>query len=59
MCVVSIDKALSAGDFHSLMEITKVQDFADLLSVDLDSSYQQSADDAVTLSQSHRVYTHL
>ena len=38
--VVSIDKALSAGDFHSLMEITKVHDFADLLTADLDSSYQ-------------------
>ena len=48
--VVSIDKALSAGDFHSLMEITKVHDFADLLSADLDSSYQQCTDDAGTMS---------
>ena len=59
LCVVSIDKALSAGDFHSLMEITKVQDFADLLSVDLDSSYQQSADDAVTLSVPQSLHTQL
>ena len=44
LCVASIDKALSGGDFHSLMEITKVHDFADLLTADLDSSYQQSAD---------------
>ena len=50
LCVVSIDKALGAGDFHSLMEITKVQDFADLLTADLDSSYQQSADDVGTMS---------
>ena len=50
LCVVSIDKALSAGDFHSLMEITKVHDFADLLTADLDSTYQQSADDAGTMS---------
>ena len=42
--VVSIDKALSAGDFHSLMETTKVHDVADLLTADLDSSYQQPAD---------------
>ena len=51
MCVVNIDKVLSAGNFHSLVhEITDVQDFADLLSVDLDSSYQQSADDTGTMS---------
>ena len=42
--VVSIDKALSAGDFHSLMETTKVHGVADLLTADLDSSYQQPAD---------------
>ena len=42
--VVSIDKALSACDFHSLMETTKVHDVADLLTADLDSSYQQPAD---------------
>ena len=47
LSVVSIDKALIAGDFHSLMKITKVHDLADLLTADLDSSYQQSADDDV------------
>ena len=46
LCVVNIDKALSAGDFHSLMETTKVHDIADLLTADLDSSYQQPADEA-------------
>ena len=50
MGVASIDKALSAGDFHSLMEVTNVHDFADLLTADLDSSYQQSADDVGTVS---------
>ena len=39
LCVVSMDKALGAGDFHSLMEITKVHDVTDLLTADLDSSY--------------------
>ena len=39
---VSIDKALGASDFHSLMEITKVYDVADLLTADLDSSYQHA-----------------
>ena len=52
--VVSIDKALSAGEFHSLMKITKVHDFADLLTADLDSSYQQSADDAGTQMQTSK-----
>ena len=40
LCVVSIDKAPSAGDFHSLMETTKVHDVADLLTADLDSSHK-------------------
>ena len=55
--VVSIDKALSAGEFHSLMKITKVHDFADLLTADLDSSYQQSADDAGTQMQTSKCCT--
>ena len=59
LCVVSIDKALSAGDFHSLMEITKVHDVADLLTADLDSSYQQSADDAGTVSVPQSLETQL
>ena len=45
-------KALSAGDFHSLMEITKMQ-------ADLDSSYQQSADDAGTMSVPQSLETQL
>ena len=48
--VVSIDKVLSVGDFHSLMEVTKVHDFADLLTADLDSSYQQPAGGVGTVS---------
>ena len=32
------------------MQVTKVHDFADLLTADLDSSYQQSADVAGTVS---------
>ena len=59
LCVVSIDKALGAGDFHSLMEITKVHDVADLLTADLDSSYQQSADDAATVSVPQSLETQL
>ena len=59
LCVVSIDKALGAGDFHSLMEITKVHDVADLLTADLDSSYQQSADDAGTVSVPQSLETQL
>ena len=51
--------ALSAGDFHSLMETTKVHDFADLLTADLDSSYQQSADDAGTMSVPQSLETEL
>ena len=40
LCVVNIDKALSAGDFHSLIETIKVHDVADLLTADLDSSHK-------------------
>ena len=59
LCVVSIDKALGAGNFHSLMEITKVHDVADLLTADLDSCYQQSADDAGTVSVPQSLQTQL
>ena len=38
--VVSIDKALSAGDFHSLMEITKVHDFGLLMMQELCQSHR-------------------
>ena len=43
LVVLNIDKALRAGDLHSLMEVTKVRDFATLLTNDLDSSYEQCA----------------
>ena len=45
--VLNIDKALRTCDLHSLMEITKVTDFAVLLTNDLDASYEQCADVAV------------
>ena len=50
LVVLNIDKALHAGDFHSLMEIAKVHDFAVLLTNDLDTSYEQCAD--VTVADS-------
>ena len=59
LCVVSIEKALGAGDFHSLMETTKVHDVADLLTADLDSTYQQSASNAVTVSVPQSLETQL
>ena len=45
--VLNIDKALSTGDLHFLKEITKVPDFAVLLTNDLDCSYEQHIDAAV------------
>ena len=45
--VLNIDKALRTCDLHSLMESTKVTDFAVLLTNDLDASYEQCADVAV------------
>ena len=47
MGVLNIDKALSTGDLHFLKEITKVPDFAVLLTNDLDCSYEQHIDAAV------------
>ena len=41
--VAAIDKALGAGDFRALIEITKVRDFVALLMNDLDSSYEQQS----------------
>ncbi len=35
-----IDKALLAGDFHALMEITNVVTFESVLSNDVQSSYE-------------------
>ena len=39
--VDDIDEALCAGDFHALMELTKVDDFDTLFSNDAESSYEQ------------------
>ena len=39
--VGDIDEALCAGDFHALMELTKVDDLDSLLSKDVESSYEQ------------------
>ena len=38
--VQMIDRAMSSGDFHTLMEITKTCDFEALLSNDIDTSYE-------------------
>ena len=39
LCVCDIDKAMCAGDFHALMEITKITDFETMLTNDVESSY--------------------
>ena len=44
--VQKIDRALSSGDFHTLMEITKIGDFATLLSNDINTSYEQCTEAA-------------
>ena len=43
-CVQNIDNALSAGDYHTLMEITDLTDFEALLSNEVESTYEQCAD---------------
>ena len=48
--VLNIDKALRTGDLHFLKEITKVPDFAVLLTIYLDCSYEQHIDAAVASS---------
>ena len=45
-CVKNIDNALSAGDFHTLMEITKLSDFATLLSNEVETTYEQCTETA-------------
>ena len=45
-CVQNIDNALSAGDFHALMEVTKVTDFESLLSNEVETTYEQSTETA-------------
>ena len=60
MRVLRIDSALHAGDFlHSLMEITKVHDFASLLTNSLDSSYEQCCDVAGTDSVLRNIESYL
>ncbi len=44
MLVFDIDKALRAGDFHTLMEITKMVDFEAVLSNDVQSSFEHCTD---------------
>ena len=44
--VEMIDRAMSSGDFHTLMEITKTFDFETLLSNDIDTSYEQCTEAA-------------
>ena len=49
--VQMIDRALDSGDFHTLMEITKICDFENLLSNDINTSYEQctkAADSVLT-----------
>ena len=46
MGVQMIDRALSIGDFHTLMEITKICDFETLLSIDINTSYEQCTEAA-------------
>ena len=43
-CVLEIDEALSAGDYHKLMEIANIRTFGALLKNDLDSKYEQCND---------------
>ena len=45
-CMQSMDKALSTGDFHTLMEITKLNDFEALLSNEVETTYEQCTEAA-------------
>ena len=63
--VDDIDEALCGGDFHALLELTKVDDFDTQFSNDVESSYEQctgSADGDSMLRQPHLesqlLYTH-
>ena len=44
--VKNIDKALSAGDFHTLMELTKLNNFEVLLSNEVETTYEQCTEAA-------------
>ena len=41
--ISAIDEALSAGDFHKLMEVAGIQTFESLIHIDMDSRYEQCA----------------
>ena len=41
---INIDNALSAGDYHTLMDITDLNDFEAMLSNEVESTYEQCAD---------------
>ena len=45
-CVQNIDNALSAGDYHTLMDITDLNDFEAMHSNEVESTYEQCADSA-------------
>ena len=45
-CVKNIDKALSTGDFHTLVEITKLNNFEALLSNEVETTYEQCTEAA-------------
>ena len=45
-CVQNIDNALSAGDYHTLLDITDLNDFKAMLSSEVESTYEQCADSA-------------
>ena len=47
-CVQNIDKALSTGDFYTLMEITKLNDFEALLSNEIETAQKQCTTAATT-----------
>ena len=47
--VQMIDRAMSSGDFHTLMVINKTCDFETLLSNDIDISYEQCTETADTV----------
>ena len=42
----NIDNALSAGDYHTLMDITNLNDFEAMLSNEVESTYEQCIDSA-------------
>ena len=46
MGVQMFDRALSSGDFHTLVEITKICNFETLLSNDINTSYEQCTEAA-------------